>query len=165
MQAVAVASADLEGLHHQDEHGHDHGEDQEYDQEQHQRDLRLAEVHLVAAAALAADGGVALADADDALVGEDDQRGQADQDDAHGVADALGRAIDEVLHLGGQGEVADAVAKVGGNAVSTDGLAEGHDDGAQHAGQDQGDRDVLQDLGLAGAADLAHLLQLGVDGA
>ena len=60
--------------------------------------------------------------------------------------------------------VADPVAQVGRHAVCTDGLADGHDDGGEDGGQDQRQRDVAQDLRLAGTLDLTHLLQLGVDG-
>ena len=54
---------------------------------------------------------------------------------------------------------------MGRHAVCTDGLGNGHNQGAEHRGQDQRQGDVAQDLGLVGALDLTHLLQLGVDGA
>ena len=164
-ETVARAGVDLEGLHDQHEHRHNHREEQKQQQEDHQRNLGLAEAHFGTAPALAADGGVAFANADDALVGKDDEGGQGDQNDAHREAHVLGAAVDEVLHLGGQREVADAVAEVGRHAVGADGLGQGHDHGGQHTGQHQGDGDGLEDLGLGRAADLAHLLQLGVDGA
>ncbi len=122
-------------------------------------------MHFIGPPALAADGGVGLTDADDPLVGEDDQGRQADEHQAHGEAHALGAAVDEGLHLGGQGEVADPGAQVGRHAVGTDGLAEGHDHGGEDAGQHQGQGNGFQNLHLIGAADLAHLLQLRVDGA
>ena len=165
IQTVAGAGGDLEGLHDQHEEGHHHGQEQEDHQEHHEGLLGLAQLHQRGAAALAADGGVGLPDAHDPLVGEDDEGGQQHQYDGHGIADSLGTLVDEGTHLGSQSVVADAVTQVGGDAVCTDGFADGHNGGGQHRGQDQGQSDVPQDLRFAGALDLAHLLQLGVDGA
>lgn len=134
IQPVAGAGGDLEGFHNQHEEGHHHGQEEEYHQKCHQRLLGLAQRHQRGTAALAADGGIGLADAYDPLVGEDDDGSQQHQHDGHGVAHGLGALVDEVAHLGGQGIVADAVAQVGGHAVSTDGFADGHDGGGQHGG-------------------------------
>ena len=51
------------------------------------------------------------------------------------------------------------------HAVSTNGLGDGHDQGGQHGGKNQRQGDVAENLGLIGALNLAHLLQLRVDGA
>ena len=165
IQPVARAGGDLEGFHNQHKEGHHHGQEQEHGQESHHGGLGLAEGHQGAASALAAHGGVGLADADGLLVAHEDQGGQAHQDNAHGVAHAPGTLVDVDAHAGGQGVIADAVAQVGGHAVGADGLGDGHDQGGQHGGQNQRQGDVAEDLGLVGALDLTHLLQLRVDGA
>ena len=164
-QAVARAGGDLESFHNQHEEGHHHSQEQEHGQEGHHGLLGGAQRHQGAAAALAADGGVGLADADGPLVAHQDQSGQAHQNDGHGVTHAPGSLVDVDAHAGSQGVIADAVAQVGRHAVSADGLTDGHDQGGEHGGKDQRQGNVAQNLGLVGALDLAHLLQLRVDGA
>ena len=165
VQAVARAGGNLEGLHDQHEERHHHGQEQEHEQEGHHGLLGLAQRHQSAAAALAAHGGIGLADAHDALVAHQNESRQTDQNDGHSITDAAGTLVDEHAHLGGQRVVTDAVAQVGGHAVCTDRLGDGHDQCGQHGGHDQRQGDVAQNLGLVSALDLAHLLQLGVDGA
>ena len=169
VRAVPCAGHDLEGFHDQEEHGHDHGHHQEHGDDDQHGPLGPPQGNEIAAGALAADGSVGLAGADELLVHHDGARRQQDHQDGHGVAYCVGAIVDEGLHPGGQhiegGAVGVVATEARRHAVSADGLRDGHDGGAQDRGQDQRQGNTLEYLSLGGTLDLAHLLQLRVDGA
>ena len=159
-----VALPEHKGLEDQQCDRHDDAENKE--QEQHGRDqhLMLAQTDRGGTAALAADGGVGLARADQLLVDEYRDRSDADHDECHGKRGlgVLGLAVH--VQLAGQGHEVDLGAQVVDNAEGADRLGEGQDNGGKHSRQYQREGDLAENGRLAGALDLAHLLQLGVDG-
>ena len=151
-------------LDDQDEHRHDDADDEEDEQDDGDDGLPAAQADERGPAALAAHGGVGLPGADELLVDEHGQRRDADHQNGHGESRLGVLGLGVGVQLAGQRPEADGRAQVIDGAEGADGLGEGQDDGGQHGGHHQGQRDLPQDQGLAGALDLAHLLQLGVDG-
>ena len=152
-------------LQDQDDDGHDDANGEE--RQQHHGDHRLADFPQAdqgGASALAADGGVGLAGADELLVDEHGDGGDDDHQDRHGKRrlGVLGLAVH--VQLAGQGVVLHRGAQVVDGAEGADGLGEGQDHRGEDGRQHQRQRDPAEDHGLAGALDLTHLLQLGVDG-
>ena len=144
---VARAGNDLEGFHDQEEHRHDHGDDQEHGNDDQHRVFGAAQRDQVAAGALAADGRVGFARADQLLVHDDGAGCKQDHEKAHRVADALRAVVDEVFHPGRKHVERRAVRIVAAescrHAVGPDRFADGHDRGRQDRREDQRQRDAL----------------------
>lgn len=151
-------------LQDQDDHRHDDADDEEDEQDDGHNGLPAAQTDGGGPSALAADGGVGLAGADEPLVDEHRQRSDADHQDGHGEGRLRVLGLTVGIQLAGQRPEADGRTQIVDGAEGTDGLGEGQDHGGKHRGQHQRQGDLPQDQGLAGSLDLAHLLQLGVDG-
>ena len=151
-------------LDDQDDHRHDDADDEEDEQNNGDEGLPAAQADEGGAAALAADGGVGLPGANELLVDEHGQSRDADHQDGHGEGGLGVLGLGVGVQLAGQGAEVDGGAQVVDGTEGADGLGEGQNDGGQHGGQHQGQGDLPQDEAFTGTLDLAHLLQLGVDG-
>ena len=144
-----VALPEHKGLEDQQCDRHDDAENKE--QEQHGRDqqLMLAQTDRGGTAALAADGGVGLARADQLLVDEYRDRSDADHDECHGKRGLgiLGLAVH--VQLAGQGHEINLGAQVVDNAEGADRLGEGQDNGGKHSRQYQREGDLAENGRLA----------------
>ena len=80
------------------------------------------------------------------------------------VADGFRAAhAQEIFHLGRHDVIANCVSETGGDTICTDGFADRHDRCGEDGGQNERQRDALQNLRLARTLDFAHFLKLGID--
>ena len=98
-----VALTEHEGLEDEQRDRHDDTEDEEHDQDQSDDRLVLAEAKRSGTAALAADGGVGLAGADQLLVDEHGDGGNNNHQDRHGKSGLRIPGVDIHVQLAGQG--------------------------------------------------------------
>ena len=154
-----------EALHDQDDDWHDDAHCEEHEQRRSDnRPAYLPKADQGGSAALAADGGVGLAGADQLLVDEHGDGGNNNHQDRHGKSGLRIPGVDIHVQLAGQGVVLHRRTQIVDGSEGADGLGESQDHGRQDGRQHQRQSDLPQDHGLARALDLTHLLQLGVDG-
>ena len=119
----------------------------------------------VGAPALAADGGVGLSGSDDLLIDENDHRRDADQDQADGEGHGRLLLLDAGVEHGGDGVIPGLKSQKRRNAEGAHGLGEDQDKGRGDGRHHQREGNLAQHEQLPGSQNLAHLLELRVDGA
>ena len=141
-----------------------HGHKQKQRQHDDDGPFPSAQGYQGAAAAFAADRGIAFSAADQLLIDKDIDGSQQNQYQTDGKADAL-LALNRRIQRSGYCVISHLQSQKTGHTKRTHGLGEGQDNAAQDGWQHQRKRDAPQNQAFAGADNFTHLLQLAVDAA